>query len=134
MKAKSIENIQSGDILVDNSKLSASIHCYYYSCLQISKYILNDFCSIDYATQKTEAKNYEYGSHNYIINVTGESIRDKQGSRQCSDYYSQINKLKSYRERADYDPEIIGSKFVNKSKSECASIHKLLKDIYKYEL
>lgn len=134
MKDKSVENLLSAELLVTNNKLSSSIHCYYYSVLQISKYILNNFCHTDYTTQKAAAKRYEHGSHNYVISTTGENIRSKKGAKQCSDYYSQINKLKLYRERADYDSEKIGSNFVNKSKKECDSIHTLLKDIYEYEL
>lgn len=126
LKDKSIENIETVDILINNGKYTPSVHCAYYSCLQLSKHILNHFCSIDYATQENEGNSK--GSHNYIINTTAEKLQLK-GAR-FSDYHLNIGKLKMLRIRSDYSTSIISQKEASKAKGCAESVLDILKQTY----
>ena len=56
MKKKSEENVLSAVLLIDNSLFTSSVHCSYYAGFQFTKYVLANFCGIDYERQEKESK------------------------------------------------------------------------------
>lgn len=129
-KDKSLENLDSANILVQDNKHCASIHCFYYSCLQLSKHLLKHSCNIDYKDHMANAKLANQGSHNYVIYRLAEDIEKHSDEIDKLNYLEHINKLKTYRERADYSEEKIGPRFSRKTQSECDEILTLLKKVY----
>ena len=104
MKYKSEENFKAANLLITNNMYAASIHCSYYSCFQLSKYLLKALYDIDYATQESESSGKD--SHYYLINEISNKI-DPISHIAYIDYNSFIAKLKKLRKKADYSVEAI---------------------------
>lgn len=97
LKNKSEENINSADILVNNKLYAASIHCYYYACLQLIKYVLCHKLSVDYQEQD----NAKSDSHIFVI-VKLYKILKRKNTKYANEFDRNINDLKYARVRADY--------------------------------
>jgi uncharacterized protein (UPF0332 family) len=127
LKGKSTENIEAMDILINNGKYTPSIHCAYYSCLQLSKHILSQYCSIDYEQQDTESSGR--GSHNYIIKELSIQL-EKIGRFQKLNYNNNINKLKMLRKISDYNNQTITENEANRAKVMANDIINILNKNY----
>lgn len=112
VKFKSDENLEAAHILRQNNKLSASIHCYYYSILQLSMYALNTCCGMTYLKQEQECDKLKSNSHNFIITNITDNFKD---SDEYSEFWSNFAQLKKFRLMADYKNSRIGAKIANKS-------------------
>ena len=102
LKQKSDFNLATAQILIQNNLYSPSIHCAYYSCLQLLKYILKNFIGIEYAVQERAANSGSSGgSHNYVINEVFNQIRvhDRLG---YGDLKRKVGQLKRLRTQSDY--------------------------------
>ncbi len=102
MNEKSSENFDAANLLVDNNMFAASIHCYYYSCFQFSKYVVNE-SGITYSRQNEGGG---FGSHTRIINETSNLISEFDRVS-CLNYLTNMDKLKRMRKKADYSVEVI---------------------------
>ncbi|GHV20900.1 hypothetical protein FACS1894174_03540 [Bacteroidia bacterium] len=99
IKSKSEENIKAAHLLVKENMYASSIHCAYYSCFQLSKYVLMGFCGLDYSLQDKESKGKD--SHNYIPTKLADNL-DAKSHLAFLDYNKYIAKLKNLRRKADY--------------------------------
>jgi hypothetical protein len=104
LKAKSQENIESADLLVVKGYFNASVHCSYYSCLQLIKLALNEKAHIDFVTQYQESKKSGQ-SHHYYLGKFVAHFKNGVLSREVERQTNEIKKLKLLRVQADYDPE-----------------------------
>lgn len=102
IRAKSNENIEAANLLVNNRLFASSIHCAYYSCFQLSKYVLNYFCNCEYDNQDTK----DSDSHKYVINKLCDNLNNKNRFSKI-DYLDNINRLRRLRNKADYTDSII---------------------------
>ncbi len=108
-KIKSEKNIRGAGLLIKNSFPSASVHCSYYSTIQLMLHIL----LIDFNKSEDEIENEakldskdENGYHNWLKNlITRELV--KRDFMIIRDYNNFFGKLKSLRIRADYKNIII---------------------------
>ena len=48
LKQKSEFNFDAAKVLIDTNLYAPSVHCSYYSCFQLMKFALKDFCGINY--------------------------------------------------------------------------------------
>lgn len=119
VKNKSEENFKATILLIDNNMYAASIHCAYYSCFQLSKYLLKNKCAIEYETQESNSKGID--SHSYIIRETSSKI-DSISHLAYLDFNCHISKLKKLRKKADYSTEAI-------SKTEAENAYKCATEI-----
>ncbi len=104
IRAKSAENLNSAKLLIENGYYTASVHCLYYSCFQLAKYILKTFGTIDYNTQNSQKG---ADSHSFICEQLFQ-LNDKQKGRIVAvDCRSYLQKLKFGRVKADYQEFII---------------------------
>lgn len=99
MRAKSNENLEAGDCLLEQGMFDASAHCFYYAAFQYMKYTLAHANSpISYPEQDRNT-NCGGGSHIYIFNQVKKRIKVKvQGKKLQSNFRT----LKRYRKIADY--------------------------------
>lgn len=102
MNDKSSENFDAANLLVHNDMLAASIHCYYYSCFQLSKYALNK-SGFSYSNQD-EGSGLD--SHYNVIEKTS-NLLEEYGHLKYLDYHNYMGKLKKMRRKADYSVEVI---------------------------
>ncbi|MCG2791947.1 MAG: hypothetical protein L6262_00165 [Weeksellaceae bacterium] len=95
---KSDKTFDSAEILVSNNQKNSSIHCYYYSCLQLLNHFLNIHCRY---TEK-EIRNFanDKESHNKVINLVKTKL-DEKGINALS-IFGELNLLKKERTNADY--------------------------------
>lgn len=114
MKRKSEENIKAARILSsdENECYAASVHCAYYSCFQLSKYVLSDCFKLNYQEQNKLTDNK--GSHKIIIKELSTELKRINVFYQ-TDYSRSMNKLKKLRRKSDYDDE-----FILKEEAQCA--------------
>jgi hypothetical protein len=62
---KSMQNLESADILINANMFSSSVHCSYYSCLQLCKHVLISDMGMTFAEVENMTKGKS--SHNIII-------------------------------------------------------------------
>lgn len=124
IKNKSDENYDAADLLINNGKLTASIHCLYYGAYQRAMYVMNK-SGIGYEKQKDNYKNYcsdptvresktkMLGSHDFLITEFVKLMLYKTndfslvGNMKNSFIY-----LKTCRKKADYENTSISKKDV----------------------
>lgn len=67
LKDKAEFNKSSAELLYNNCYYAPSIHCAYYSCFQLLKYLIKERLNIDYAQQEFEiGSDNRINSHSYI--------------------------------------------------------------------
>lgn len=95
---KSDKTFDSAEILVKNDQKNSSIHCYYYSCLQLLNHFLNIHCRYSEKEIRDFANDKE--SHNKVINLVKTKL-DEKGINALN-IFGELNLLKKDRVRADY--------------------------------
>ncbi|HBR10664.1 MAG TPA: hypothetical protein DD740_00335 [Chryseobacterium sp.] len=95
---KSDKTFDSAEILVSNNQKNSSIHCYYYSCLQLLNHFLNKQCR--YSEQEIRNFANDKESHNKVINLVKTKL-DEKGINALS-IFGDLNLLKKARVKADY--------------------------------
>lgn len=104
---KSQTNYSSAQLLLVKSWYCASVHCSYYSCVQMMKHYLFHFGTTD-ATIDAEIKrhnstsNRHIGTHEIIINMVFSHINAIKGYREARKFKHDIIALKALRVDSDY--------------------------------
>ncbi|MGB1018415.1 MAG: hypothetical protein ACPGVH_05060 [Chitinophagales bacterium] len=115
-KLKSVENIESANSLIAKSKFCSSVHCSYYSNVQLMYHILRtEFKKTDseIAIESKEGAKKHKGSHNWLINYFVRQIGLKEFMA-ITDFNNFINELKNARIKADYKNELINKPVAKK--------------------
>ena len=110
LKQKSKHNIDAAKFLIDNKHYTSSVHCAYYSCLQILKVIC-------IKREKTIIKNKPV--HKQIIDYICEEIKDDKDRRS---FRNTIYDLKLFREKSDYEGVLISEKDADKAYNTAKNI------------
>lgn len=129
MQLKSEQNFNAANVLLNNEiqYYAPAIHCFYYSCFQLSKYVLATFCEVSYEKQEQESKGE--GSHQYVHHETAKAL-EKISHIAFLDYNSCYSKLKSLRKKADYSLKPISPEDVDIAKKKAEVLEQLLKNKY----
>lgn len=137
LRNKAVINFDAAEKLIQspNYHYCASIHCAYFSCFQVLKFILLTIFEEKeeevYAKRKTGIR--EIGEHEYYIQKIHESLLSSKDYVSAKDFKNKINELKSLRTVSDYKIDTI-----EKPKSEYAikladEILKILRKNFKYD-
>jgi HEPN domain. len=108
LKNKSEINFSSAELLYQNDLYPSSVHCAYYSCVQLMKYIISDKIGINYEKQASEIsqlknqKAKRRGSHNYMIDKI-EEVMLTVDKKEANSFVGSIEDLKEFREESDYE-------------------------------
>ncbi len=103
LKEKSLFNIESAKLLIDNNLYCSSVHCSYYSCFQLLKFAIKDFFGIDYDTLSSQIRTSNKNTHQYIIAFVRDEIENNVGQFEARVFKRKITDLKQFREEADYE-------------------------------
>lgn len=125
LRQKSDFNLDSADHLLKASYYASSVHCSYYSCFQLLKYTIKEFCGIDYESQAENISITGQKTHQYVINHITNELNNFVGLEESRNFKRTINDLKQFRIESDYEDIE-----VNLDKSELA-LHKA-KEIRQY--
>lgn len=101
MEMKSKCSHDAGDILLSEGCYSQSVHCFYYSVLQMMKHCLAH-CKVnplDYAAQDQKAKLNDKSSHEWLISEIKPRFSNKKRREGFDEDFSF---LKKERVEADY--------------------------------
>lgn len=101
---KSKSNIDAAEILIKTHKIYIpSIHCSYYSCLQVIIHILYEIEKWDYSQIKKECERAEHGSHTTMLNIIKENILSESNNHSLVNAVNtKFGLLKELRQNADY--------------------------------
>lgn len=126
---KSKENLYSAQILIDNNCFASSVHCSYYSSVQVMLHLLLNKFNYTQKTLEAEARRVNNGSHvfakNKLVSKMGDSNRLK-----AVDFNRVIGKLKNQREQADYQEEVINDPFSKKALEQANQVNGILKEVF----
>jgi len=102
LKHKSKLNLLASKLLIEEKYYPSSIHCSYYSCFQILKYIINYFFGIEYDDIQNSIGKSKTTSHEDIIEFVFTEF-EKLKIPEPKRFKRKIKDLKKLRIKADYD-------------------------------
>jgi len=103
LKEKSEFNIKAAELLIEETYYASSVHCSYYSCFQLLKFVIKDFFKVDYETLSTNISLSSKSSHQYIIDFIAGEIMNLSNRVESRKFKHNINDLKHYRLESDYE-------------------------------
>ncbi len=101
LKEKSNFNIDAAKLLQDRNLFAPSVHCSYYSCLQLMKVAINEFIGISFEEMELQTISMKTDTHNYIIKIIGDNIHNYSKEEHMI-FNRNIKSLKKYRINSDY--------------------------------
>ncbi|MBI9054417.1 MAG: hypothetical protein JEY96_11405 [Bacteroidales bacterium] len=105
LKNKSEINIAAAKYLHEKDYYAPSVHCSYYSCLQLIKYSLNSHFRLSEKEIEIKINKYKNtkkdGSHNFFISYLFKALKSTS-IKESVDFNNKINLLKKHRVSADY--------------------------------
>lgn len=128
-KEKSENSFKATNKLLQDSFCNTSVHCSYYSCLQLMYHILSEYLGMRDDEIESESKD-DKSSHVWLINkVTRQlkSIRSKEEARIFSD---EVHTLKKNRIIADYGKSSINTDQAEKLRDLSYKINKYLTESF----
>lgn len=128
MKKKVDENLMSAQLLINKGYYSASIHCLYYSCFQLAKYILHTFGNLDYESQNTQSHQRE--SHKFISEKFY-TLNNQRSRFLAIDCKNDLQKLKLSRKIADYTDKTISQEIAQEMLAVATKFNDTCKQTYK---
>jgi hypothetical protein len=127
MESKSKQSHLAFEVLYEKELYASSIHCIYYHCLQLSKYVLCVYCGIDYDEQKKEGGNT---SHDYVRKKIMDDLLSATPDYASSDFGRYFNRLKKLRVRADYSIQGISKSDASSARGLAKCLNNILIDQY----
>ena len=101
LRAKSDFNFSAAEVLIDKTLFAPSVHCSYYSCFQLLKHTLSEFCGVSFSDQTVQILK-EGNSHKYTIREVLKEVH-KNDKLAYGNLHRKINDLKTLRLKSDYD-------------------------------
>lgn len=127
LKQKSEDNLKAALILHDSRLCNSSVHCSYYSCLQMMKHYLCNVSNISYDEQ-ADCCGLDMGTHKFIYNYFLKILfKKKIVHTDFVTFNTNFTTLKLKREKADYTNKMIGSRESEKSYNALLEIIEIFK-------
>jgi len=138
LRDKSTLNFDAAKLLKEspNYHHCSSIHCSYFSCFQVIKYIVIEIYGINeesiYMARRPDPTRPK-SEHEYLIEYLHRKLIEKKQLIDASAFKNKINELKSLRTVSDYKTESIDKTKSDKAYNLADEISMILKKAYKYE-
>lgn len=128
---KSKENLASAQLLIQSKYYNSSVHCCYYSSVQIMLHLLlNQFGYNNEEIKKEVEINGGRGSHVFAINKVFDKMKDKARFKALT-FKREIGLLKNKRDNADYHEFEINEDFSKDALKQAVEINKTLTEEFK---
>ena len=103
LKEKSEFNFLAAELLLKNNLYAPSVHCSYYSCLQLIKFSIKAFFEIEYSDLSSNIASSDKNSHKYMIEFVKNGMNGKIDRFGERDFSRNMKDLKQFREESDYE-------------------------------
>lgn len=127
---KSTEYYSSSNKLINESFFNSSIHCSYYSVMQMMYHTLSEELGYDENYIRMESTKSK-SSHEWLLTKIVKLIRDFESEEIALDYYEKVLKLKRCRVAADYYTKQYSLKEAQKNRQRSFDLQEQLKTIFK---
>ena len=127
--AKSEQNKTAASFLIDKSCYASSVHCGYYSCIQLIIHILQTDYSEEYEASSDIYRKNRKGLHVSYIDLISDCVQPRE-RRKKRDLKNKLLELRSLRVDSDYKEEEIDEFKANKARERADEIHKLIKSCF----
>jgi hypothetical protein len=121
---KSKNSLEASSLLQTEELYSSSVHCAYYSCIQLMKHILLNINNLN--LEDFNSGSMGKGSHEFIIN----QIVSGNQKTTYKEFRKTIYELKKLRIDADYEEIKISEKDSQNAHQFAEKIHLILKQTY----
>lgn len=95
---KSQSNIEAAELLHREEMYASSVHCSYYSSIQLMRHLLFNKFGYDDIEFDGRPEVQDKGSHNFLFGF----LRTKIDPKESRSYNIYLQQLKDHRKRADY--------------------------------
>lgn len=133
LKSKSEFNLEGASILIENNCYAPSVHCSYYSVLQLLKHKYVRLKEISYNSLAQNIIADKRNSHKYLIDEFCVNLQSDSKKRlslyEIRDLKRDIEDLKQFRIESDYDNIDINYEKSTKALTLSESILKRIKNI-----
>lgn len=129
LKEKSENNIKAADILLKKSVFSSSVHCSYYSSVQLILHILrSDFKKTDdeiniLSKKKSKENN---GLHNWLQNFVSLELFNRKNFDDARSFNNYFGQLKGSRVKSDYKNKAINNTSASQALDKAKSINEII--------
>ena len=123
---KSEESLEAANLLKDEELFASSVHCYYYSCIQLMRFILFYIYEID---EEDFDNRLTDNSHNTLINEITNKI--DYSVVNLNRFKADFRRIKYLRKDADYKQKLILKIDCNEAQKLARNISNTLKEVNK---
>lgn len=104
LRAKSEFNQSSADLLYGHTYYAPSVHCAYYSCFQLLKYLIKEKINISYDQQENEiSSDTRLTSHSYVQKIIlAEIYKREHDPNVFREVRTKLKDLQELRIKSDY--------------------------------
>jgi len=125
---KSKESIEASEFLKNENLFASSVHCSYYSCIQLMRHILFNIQNEDENTFDNGQNINQAGSHNYLLSILTNDLKNHEIDIRT--FRNQFRNIKDLRKNADYKQLVILEIDCNNAYNLALKINRTLKNIY----
>lgn len=133
LRDKARINFEAGEMLVFGNKYAPSIHCYYYSCLQLIKFTLHDFFGESYEKIEMDIKNAskkKISSHQYLIDYISNQLEREYSQKDSAIFSRRIKDLRELRNKSDYNDFVIDENVCVAARKKALGVREQLQEIF----
>jgi len=102
---KSASSLQASGLLKDEEHYASSVHCAYYSCIQLMRHILFNYYNEDETSFDSSENTNSAGSHIFLMNELTKRIPNRNFDSR--NFKNNFRNIKNYRKNADYKQIVI---------------------------
>jgi len=129
-KIKADENIKCAEILINGRKFSSSVHCSYYSNIQLLLHVLHEEFNKTEDQIDEESKKDENGFHIWLKNYITRELTTRQFMI-LRDFNNYFGKLKKIRIKADYKNIIISENKAKEAQDASLLIKRIIEENFR---
>jgi uncharacterized protein (UPF0332 family) len=130
--SKSTQNLDSAQLLISKNYFAPSVHCSYYSTVQILIHLLLHELKFTQEKFDNDSENEGKSSHVFAINTIFTEMDRRKERLKAVDFQRQIKTLKNYRVQADYKDLKIEQSLSEDSLEKAKSIKLILQKVFSF--
>lgn len=125
---KSASSLKASEFLKGKEHFASSIHCAYYSCIQLMRHILFNCYNENETIFDNSANTKSAGSHHFLMNELTRRIKSNNFDK--NNFKQNFRNIKNYRKNADYKQIVISQVDSENAYNIALKINRTLKTTY----